>query len=190
MKLGASHARGLTLLEVVVASVLLAGVVGMALATFGQSHRAVTESMLLTELELEASRLEQRMRREIGNSRNVTVSSTSPFHTVTFHPIAGTDPSTGTVVTGPARTIRFVHEDDDDGNDDDNDGLVDDGRVELVMGGSTIVLARNVDEDFKIDRPLGGRRLTVSFTIGGRASVDATHQVSRSFVIALMNINQ
>lgn len=180
------HTRGLTLLEVIVAATLLVGVVGLALATYGQSHAAVTESMLLTELELKASHLEQRMRREIGNSRNVVATD---LHTVTFEPITGVD-ANGAIQIGAARTIRFVHVDDDDANDDDNDGLVDDGRVELVIDGNAITLADNVAESFAIVQTTDTRRITVSFTLGGRVSVDGAHQVAREFVIALKNVNQ
>lgn len=161
--------RTFTLIEVMIAAVVFMVVMGLALLLLANSNTSVGESTNMTEASMRANQLENMIRAELQGSDNFITSSAGGAALTTPYAPAGratvldyvrvTNYTGGSAVT-VSRRLRFVLEDGNDttlpsgnGSDNDNDGLIDEGRIELLESGTVkAVLARNVSgQTFQFD---------------------------------------
>jgi len=148
---------GLTLLEVIIAATLLVVIMGMALTITARANSAAAESVVISDIANRANTLQEFFQSELRSAGNMDLNNGS-FNSVTYSASTGYDFTTHTTgFSSQARVIRFTYDageagggDDDD--DDDNDGLIDEGIVELLQDGVVLgPVAYNVsDEDFAI----------------------------------------
>ncbi|MBM3989933.1 MAG: prepilin-type N-terminal cleavage/methylation domain-containing protein [Planctomycetes bacterium] len=162
-----SARRGFTLLEVVLASVLLTAVLGAALMVVTRGKSAMAEGHLHARAEARAHRALQRVIAELrGAGIDALVPALNPngltsSSTLTFDPLQGV--SGGALVWGsPVRIARVsAPEDGDDGRDNDGDGVVDEGVLMLTRdpGGASeasFLICSQVRELAEGELPNGG----------------------------------
>ncbi len=147
--------RAFTLLEVLIASVVFLIVVVASLGLLTSTDKTVGASLKITDLVLRADRLASRVRDEMTQATNLNLNETNTqvpgannWTTVTYEKVDRTttiDPTSGLPNAGTTipRQLRFRYEEGPDnaapltgGNntDDDNDGLIDEGVLELWEG--------------------------------------------------------
>lgn len=164
--------RGFTLLEVLIASVVFLIVVVASMGLLTSTDKTVGASLKITDLVLQADRLASRVREELTQATGLNVNETNTqvpeilgadnWTTVTYNKIdskttvINTADGLATAATLIPRELRFRWDEAPDnaaplarGNDidDDNDGLIDEGVVELWEGAApalVAILARNV----------------------------------------------
>ena len=138
-----SPRSGVTLLEVVLASALLAAVLGAALMVVQRGKSAMAEGHLHARAEARAHRALQRVMAELrGAGIDALVPALNPngitsSATLTFDPIIGVS-GAAPVWGSPIRIARVpAPEDPNDGRDNDGDGVVDEGVLMLTrdLGG-------------------------------------------------------
>lgn len=178
----ARRSRGFTLIEVIVASSVLVGVVALALGLFVDTNISVGESLSITGSAMNANRAQADLRLELRSASSLTLGATnaagvfvlgatnvSPVgaHTsVQFSTWSTLDPATGTQTLGALREIRFVFTEASNNVDDDRDGFVDEGQLVVMAdldGNGSIaateqlyVLADNISgDDFAFSFPDG-----------------------------------
>lgn len=161
-----SQARGFTMLELLVATSIMAVVIGGSVRLMTATSNVYRESSIRASASVTADRAVQAIARTLVGSSPGTVSGpvASPntwSEQVTFDELEGVDPATGAAQWRTCR-ITFHHApgETNNGVDDDNNGLVDDGEVELITnyGGpwaATTQLYRNVREYAAGESPNG-----------------------------------
>jgi hypothetical protein len=127
------------MLEVLVSSAILLTVVGMALSLYGDSNKTVGDSMKITDVAMEANRLDAFLARELRSARITEVYSPwgnlAHNTSVIYQQVTGLDFAAGGPELGPLREIRFVYDAGELGGvanqDDDGDGLIDEGFIAI-----------------------------------------------------------
>jgi len=151
------HRKGFTLLEVVLATALLAAVMGAALMVVQRGRSAMAEGHLHARAEARAHRALHRVLAELrGAGIDALVPALNPngltsSATLTFDPILGVS-GAAPVWSNPVRIARVAApEDANDGRDNDGDGIVDEGVLMLtrnvgMAGQASFVICSQVRE--------------------------------------------
>lgn len=190
-----SPRAGFTVLEVVIASVILMTLIMMALAAFSQTHRQLGESLVVTDASMHANQIEDRLQEELRSAGQFSRSDVRPpstaFDRLDYVPRAG-------MTWGAARSIVWTPE-------NDADSLAGEGMLEVRQGGALLFqLGSDVKSDFTVGffRPdgttLDGQtpdaaetELRVSFTVLGIKGVQGpqvlTHEEHRVIRITIRN---
>ncbi len=149
--------RGMTLLEIVIATGCLALLLG-AIGTVAERGRSAAEAGVSSSaLAAKAQRLVDRIAAELMNatahSLPLSPAAGRAATLVEYRTVEGFDVGAGVIEEGPQRRIARVASPDDpnDGIDNDGDGLVDGGDVVLVLDTAAtpvrqLVLAASVVE--------------------------------------------
>lgn len=134
------RSAGLSIIEVIVAATVLALGVSLALSLFVGVDQTVGESLANQSASERAARVKAALDLELRSAGAYGVNGA--FSQVQYRRVIGYDFTTGNSAFGPQRLIRFVLEDNetDDGIDNDNDGLIDEGYLEIRAD-------RNNDDD-------------------------------------------
>lgn len=152
--------RGVTLLEVVIATGCLALLLG-AIGTVAQRGRSAAEAgVSATALSSKAQRLVDRIAAELMNataaSLPISPAAGRAAALVEYRTVEGFDVVAGAIDEGARRRIARVPspEDPNDGLDNDRDGIVDEGNVVLVLDTAAspvreLVLATGVVESLE-----------------------------------------
>lgn len=182
-----ANTRSFTLLEAVVSSAILALIVGVALGSLAKTQEGVGDSLGIGDTAQRANSLVLDLTRELRGAGvfvlgGAALSPGGNFTNVTYQRVVGFNfSSTSPSFSNRKRMIRFVYDAGEvgagsgDNVDNDRDGLVDEGRLELledtnldgtVAGNEVLaVLARNV---------LGGNAIRFRFVPSGTATPDLT----------------
>lgn len=178
-----SLARSFTVLEVVISSVILAVIISVALAQFDKTQEGVGDSLGIGDTVQRANSLSLDLTRDLRGSGGLTLggSALSPsgnFTNVTFQRVTGYDFGNNKPLLDPRRRmVRFVYEAGEGGAgsgdnvDNDRDGLIDEGRIELL---EDVNLDGNVTNDgvraVLALRVLGGNAISFRFLPSGTAN--------------------
>jgi len=167
--LNASRARrGVTLLEVVIATGCLALLLGAIGAVAQRGRSAAEAGVSATALSARAQRLVERIAGELLNATSASLplspAAGRAAAQVEYRTVEGFDVVAGAIDEGPRRRIARVPSPDDpnDGLDNDGDGLVDEGNVVLVLDTEAtpareLVLASGVTET--LEREIAGNNV-------------------------------
>jgi prepilin-type N-terminal cleavage/methylation domain-containing protein len=155
---------GLTLLEVAMASVIIAVIMGVAYPVLFTGTDTYGTGMATGDLERHANRVLDGIAEQLAEAGGTTV---SPGHLppvssswTSFAKSQGV--SGGSIQWGPTQLVYWTPdpEDPDDGKDNDGDGFVDEGHVIWARdvgtaGEQRVVLARDVAEYLEGEEPNG-----------------------------------
>jgi type II secretory pathway pseudopilin PulG len=205
-----SGRRGITLLEVVIASGVLATIMALALGVMSSMTEHVADASVTSDLASRGRNAAVLVQRELRVATRSSLVTDAPdaqsglFTRVHFRQVVGFDTTAKSVVvapaTGTAHDIRFVLDagETSDGADQDGDGLVDEGRLVLYHAGAPVAdVARDVRASslvFRIEPSAGATptagdtHLYVSFELqqkGRKAGVIETHV--EAFQVGLRN---
>ena len=133
-----SRRSGFTLLEVTLATALLAAVLGAALMVVQRGKSAMAEGHLHARAEARAHRALERVLAELRGAGvdaltpAINANGLTSTSTLTFDPVLGVS-GAAPVWGSPVRLARVAApEDPDDGRDNDGDGVVDEGALMLT----------------------------------------------------------
>lgn len=149
--------RGVTLLEVVIATGCLALLLGAIGAVAQRGRSAAEAGVSSSALSAKAQRLVDRIATELMNATSASLplspAAGRAAAQVEYRTVEGFDVVAGAIDEGARRRIARVPspEDPNDGLDNDGDGIVDEGNVVLVLDTSAtpareLVLASGVTE--------------------------------------------
>lgn len=190
--------RALTLLEVMIAGAILALLIVLALGLLQDTSQSVGDSLRMGDTAQRANGMVLDLYRELRPAGQFVLAGTalSPagkFTSVTYRPITGFDFAATAPAFGRLRQLRFVYDSGEagpgngNGLDDDRDGLVDEGRLELLEDanddgdptddGVRAVLALDV---------LGGDAISFAVVPSGTATPDLSQdrEITVQFTIA------
>ena len=164
MRVTANSRTGFTLLEALVAAILITVIFGALSAMMKSGTDAFHQGVSSSTTESTARRGIDRITREFSSAEGAQLLPqmipTLGSSTLTFHRSTGA--VGGVIVWGNNRTIQFEMDasEADDGLDNDGDGLIDEGRVVLtenvgLPNQQTIVLCPNVREYLEGEIPNG-----------------------------------
>jgi len=136
---------GFTLLEVIVATAILAGILVVVLGLLDTTDDTVGESLVTTDAALRANRLAERYRRELSSAGSLTLdgaaqSPSADFTAVRYSPaLRGYDFDNNRAIFDNLHDMRFVLAPAEtlDGVDEDRDGLIDEGSIVLLEDGDS-----------------------------------------------------
>lgn len=189
--------RGLTVLEVMIAGAILALVIVLALGLLRDTSEGVGDSLRMGDTAQRANGMVLDLYRELRPAGQFLLAGTalSPggnFTSISYRPIAGFDFAATAPAFGRLRQIRFVYDAGEGGGgngdnlDNDRDGLIDEGRLELLEDrnddgnptndGVLAVLALDV---------LGGNAISFAFASGTAApDLSQDREITVQFTIA------
>jgi len=140
---------GLTLLEVVIASAILAMLTSLLYVTLKSSTDGYTAGSLQAGLNAQSRNLLEDMSWDLADAGVGTLSPAfaSGSTTLTFQRNVGY--SSGAIAFGSSITYAFAYEpgESDNGLDDNGDGRIDEGRLIRTENGDSVVVSRDLSEN-------------------------------------------
>ena len=175
---GAGNRVGFTLLESLVAVVILTGMMGLTLTVMIDASAVKTTASVTGELNMTARRCVDRVVKDLRysgvDSDGWSLPEDVQLRTVSFSRCVGYDTATALPVWGPVVTYSWevAPDETEDGVDNNNNGVIDEGLLYRdTDDASRAMIARNVVKDgFFITR--SGSEVTIRVTIARR---DPTH---------------
>ena len=144
-------ARGVTLLEVVIAASVLSIALILAFSATDTVNRATTAGVQYSGASTKALKVLDRFAEDVGDASLGTVVIDAPDgdRQVSFQRVLGYDLDADTVRFGTPITYRWEVDRGEIENDaDDNgNGVVDEGRVVREQDGISMILARDISKD-------------------------------------------
>lgn len=195
MKVAARKQAGFSLVEVMIATAILAILFSAVLGTMTMGMQTFNSASALVDIQNQARRTLDDIARAIQPAGLSTISPTPPAlgspgtHTITFQPCTGYDVANDLQQWGSVTTIAFAYErgEANDGVDNNGNNLIDEGIVTLLVAGSgNKTLGHWLKED-GLSFNLDGTVLTITLEMHKRGAKGLLMETSLSTSVQIKN---